>query len=82
MAFEAKPLDGSVDFNNEPENRVTMIIGRNQMVFWKGCNVTVYETDNDGNEQIRYLENAPDGQGLVGNGVKLYITRGKVKEGS
>jgi hypothetical protein len=80
QAFEVKPLDHAVDFDSVPDNRVTMIVGKNQMVFWKGCNVTVYEMDSEGRQQIRYLEGVPDGQGVVGTGVKLYITKGKVKE--
>jgi hypothetical protein len=57
-----------------------MVIGNNQMVYWKGSNVTVYEPDTEGKEQIRCLRGVPDGQGVVESGVKLYITKGKVKE--
>lgn len=64
-----------------PENRVTMITGKGQMVFWKGCNVTVYEKDSEGNEQTRKLVGMPDGQGVVGDDTRLYVTRGKVITG-
>jgi hypothetical protein len=57
-----------------------MIIGRGQMIYWKGCNVSVCEKDMEGNEQWRRLEGMPDGQGIVEPGIKLYITYGKVKE--
>lgn len=58
-----------------------MITGRGQMVYWKGCNVTVYEKDGEGNEQTRKLVGMRDGQGTVPSNVELYITDGKVKEG-
>jgi hypothetical protein len=58
-----------------------MITGKGQMVYWKGCNVTVYEKDSEGNEQTRKLVGMRDGQGIVPSGVELYITDGKVKEG-
>ncbi|GKZ27137.1 hypothetical protein AbraIFM66951_007344, partial [Aspergillus brasiliensis] len=74
------PLDSSVDFSNVPDNRVTMITGKNQMVFWKGCNVTLYEIDNEGREHITPFIDVPDGQMVVKSGEKLYITLGKIKE--
>jgi len=57
-----------------------MITGRGQMVYWKGCNVSVVEKDSEGKEQIRLLIGKPDGQGLLQFGTELYITLGKVKE--
>jgi hypothetical protein len=63
-----------------PNNDVKWIEGRDQCVYWKGCNVTVYEKDNEGNVQTRKLDSMPDGQGKVPSGVELYITQGKVKE--
>lgn len=69
-----------MDFEDVRQNRVTVIIGKNQTAFWKGCNVTVYETGDEGDERVMYLEGVPNGQGVVGNGIKLYITQGKVKE--
>jgi hypothetical protein len=59
---------------------VTVIIGKDQMVYWKGSNVTVITKDNEGQEQYRRLSEMPDGQGRVQEGIKLYITRGQVKE--
>lgn len=50
------------------------------MVYWKGCNVTVYEKNSDGTEQTTKLEDWPEGEGLTLPGIKLYITDGKVKE--
>jgi hypothetical protein len=67
-----------VNFDNAKENRVRMIIGKGQMVFWKGSNVTVYYTDGEGTQCTRKLEGVPNGQGFVEEGVKLYITQGKV----
>ena len=58
-----------------------MVTGRGQMVYWKGCNVTVYEMDSEGKEQTRKLIGMPNGKGQVPPGTKLYITQGKVKEG-
>lgn len=78
QAFEEKPLESSVKFDDVSENRVTMITGKGQMVFWKGSNVTVYELDSEGKERTRKLVGMPDGQGVIPNGTKLYITQGKV----
>lgn len=80
MAFDAQPLDSAIDFDNVDENRVKMIMGRGQMIYWKGCNVTVYENDSDGKEQTRKLIGMPNGQGILESGTKLYVTFGKVKE--
>lgn len=49
-------------------------------MYWQGSNVTVYESDDEGNEQIRKLIGMPSGQGVALHGVKLYVTKGKVKE--
>jgi hypothetical protein len=57
-----------------------MITGRGQMVYWKGCNVTVLEKDSEGKEQYRKLVGMRDGQGRAEFGIKLYVTDGKVKE--
>jgi len=81
MAFEEKPLDPNIDFENVSKNKRAMIIGQYQTVYWKGSNVTVYEKDSEGEEQTRKLTDMPDGQGIVPDGTKLYITQGKVKEG-
>jgi len=50
------------------------------IIAWKGCNVTVYETDNEGKERTRMLVGMPNGQGILPIGTKLYVTDGKVKE--
>ncbi|OAT00074.1 uncharacterized protein BDCG_16455 [Blastomyces dermatitidis ER-3] len=80
MAFVEEALDSTIDFENVEANGVTMIIGRGQMVYWKGCNVTVLEKDSAGEERFRKLVGMPDGQGQVESGTKLYVTDGKVKE--
>jgi hypothetical protein len=49
------------------------------MVYWKGCNVTVYEKDSEGNRQEKVLDML-SGQGVVPSGTQLYCFRGKVKE--
>ena len=58
-----------------------MVEGKGRMVYWKECNVTVYEKDSDGEERIKKLIGMPNGQGQVPVGTKLYVTDGKVKEG-
>ncbi|XMA20335.1 hypothetical protein WAI453_013126 [Rhynchosporium graminicola] len=80
MAFEVMELDSTIDFETVPANVAQMITGWGQMVYWKGCNVTVYEKDNDGKEQTRKLIGMPNGQGQVPSGTELYVTDGKVKE--
>ena len=50
------------------------------MVYWKDCNVTVYENSSDGKERIIPLKDWPEGQGTVPLGTKLYITDGRLKE--
>lgn len=57
-----------------------MVRGRNQTVYWKESNVTVYERDSDGKEQAVELKDWPSGTGIVQPGTKLYITEGRVKE--
>lgn len=57
-----------------------MIVGKGQAVYWQGSNVTVYEFDEEGKEQTRKLVGMPNGQGVAQHGVKLYVTKGKVKE--
>ena len=52
-----------------------MITGKGQMVYWKGCNVTVYETDDKGKEQTRKLVSMPDGEGILPTGAKLVADR-------
>ncbi|KAM7191164.1 hypothetical protein V8F33_009035 [Rhypophila sp. PSN 637] len=78
MPFDAKPLDPTIEFG--AANVVTMITGRGQMVYWKGCNVTVYEKDSNGQQVTRKLIGNRDGQGLVPQGTKLYITEGYMNE--
>jgi len=80
MAFDPEELDPTIDFTAVPENTVKWVEGRGQWVYWKGCNVTVYEKDSEGNEQARKLVGIPDGQGMVPSGTQLYCFRGKVKE--
>jgi hypothetical protein len=57
-----------------------MIISKSQIVYWKGCNVIVYEKDNKENEQTRKLIDIRDGQGIIPLSIELYITDGKVKD--
>lgn len=57
-----------------------MVFGHDQMVYWKGCNVTVYEKDSKGKEYTRKLFDMPDGEGRVPIGTKLYVYKGKLKE--
>lgn len=81
MAFEPNPLSPSITWDNVGDNVSSMIFGRGQTVFWKGSNVTVYEKNSDGTDQITQLKGWPDGQGLISPGTKLYVTNGKVQEG-
>jgi len=80
MAFKEEELDSSIDFNGVETKQVRMIAGRNQMVYWKGCNVTVFERDNGGAENKRPLYGKPDGQGILPIDSRLYVFGGKVKE--
>lgn len=64
-----------------PANRVTLITGRGQNVYWKESNVSVIEKDSDGQEQTRRLVDMPTGEGVVESGTELYVTDGKVTEG-
>lgn len=80
QAFTPATLDASISWDDVKDNRAVMITGSGQMVYWKGCNVTVYEKGSDGKQQTTKLESWPDGQGLASQGIKLYITDGKVKE--
>lgn len=50
------------------------------MVYWTGSNVTVWERDDQGRDTATTLDGLRDGQGVVPEGVSLYITKGKVKE--
>jgi len=81
MSFEEKSLDLTVEFGEGTENKFIMIQGTDKMVYWKGCNVTVYEKDSKGKEHTRKLVGMPDGQGWLPIGTELYITDGKVKQG-
>ena len=81
QAFEAAELDSTIDWKNVTTNVAIMVTGRGQMVYWKGCNVTVYEKDSEGKEKTRKLVGMPNGQGPLPSGTELYITDGKVKEG-
>jgi hypothetical protein len=80
QAFEAATLVSTIDWENVAANVAKMVTGRGQMVYWKGCNVTVYEKDGEGKEQTRKLIGMPNGQGWVPAGTELYVTQGKVKE--
>lgn len=62
-----------------PDNTVKWVEGKDQRVYWKGCNVTVYEKDSEENSEGRKL-NKLTGQGKVPSGTELYCYGGKVKE--
>ena len=80
QAFEAQPLNPATDFTGADETGVRLIAGHGQMIYWKGCNVSVIEKDSEGEEKATPLHGMSDGQGVVGVGIKLYITYGKVKQ--
>jgi hypothetical protein len=80
MAFEEQSLDPQIDFTHVGKNGVTMVIGKGQMVYWKGCNVTVITKDHEGKEEYRRLIGMANGQGTLEVGTNLYITDGQVKE--
>ncbi|KAK4068819.1 hypothetical protein Purlil1_13719 [Purpureocillium lilacinum] len=79
-AFVPKLLSSTVDFDSVAENRVTMITGRGQTVCWKESNVTVLEMDNQGVEHATKLVDMPTGEGILNEGIRLYVTQGKVVE--
>ena len=56
------------------------IVGKDQMVYWKGCNVTANYINSEGKVISEKLKEMSDGQGMVKHGTKLYIVKGKVKE--
>lgn len=80
QTFEAQALDPSMDFANVSKNVVKMIQGKGRMVYWKACNVTVYDKDAEGKSRTRKLHDMPNGQGRVPIGAKLYVTDGQVQE--
>lgn len=80
QTFEPQDLESSIDFDDIPKNMVKMVEGKGKMIYWKGCNVTVYENDSQGKKQIRKLVDWPNGEGQVPFGTKLYITDGKIME--
>jgi len=81
MAFKAEKLVQEIDWDKVDENAHIMLSGKDRMVYWRGCNVTVYEKDSEGKEKTTPLVGQPDGQGLLPVGTELYITDGKWKEG-
>ncbi len=70
----------TIDFTTVPNNTVRWVEGKGQWVYWKECNVTVYEKDSEGNKQAKTLNNHLTGQGMVPSGTQLYCFGGKVKE--
>jgi hypothetical protein len=80
QTFEAQQLDPTIDFADVSKNVVIMIHGKGRMVFWEGCNVTVYDKDAEGKPRTTRLHEMRNGQGQILIGTKLYITDGKVKE--
>jgi len=80
MAFEPEILDGTIDWENVELNKGKMFYGRDQRIYWKGCNVTHYWKDAEGKELTKKLPEWREGQGKLPSDEKLYITQGKVKE--
>jgi len=82
MSFKEQPLDGTIEFGPGTENGYTMILGNGQTVYWKDCNVTVYDRDDEGNRRVRLLtdNDKRSGQGMLDKTDKLYITDGKVRQ--
>jgi hypothetical protein len=80
QAFVAQPLDLTIDFTNADKSRIRLITGKGKMIYWRGCNVSVIETDNEGKESTMPLYGMPNGQGVAAAGTKLYIVNGEVKE--
>jgi hypothetical protein len=80
QAFVAQPLDPTIDFTNADKSRIRLIAGKGKMIYWRGCNVSVIEMDNEGKESTMPLRGMPNGQGVAAPGTKLYIVNGEVKE--
>jgi len=72
-------VDLTVDFTTVPDNTVKWVQGKGQWVYWKGCNVTVFEKDSEGNRREKVLD-ILTGRGMVSPGTQLYCFKGKVKE--
>jgi hypothetical protein len=79
-AFSPERLNSSIPNSSMQENFAIMIASRNQTVYWKGCNVTVYEYNSNGAERTTQLRDWPNGQGTLPFGMKLYITKGRLRE--
>jgi hypothetical protein len=75
-----RDLDQNIDFSGIHKNIVTMITGQGQTVHWKNSNVTVIETDEQGEELYIPLEGNRQGSLKVPLGTALYITRGQYIE--
>lgn len=56
-------------------------MGRDQTVYWKGCNVIIVEKDSEGKNKETPLHQR-NGQGKVPSGIELYLSGsgGRVKE--
>jgi len=80
QAFAAQPLDPATDFADADKRRIRMITGKGTMIYWRGCNVSVIEKDDEGKEHTTPLYSWPNGQGVAAAGTKLYIVNGEVKE--
>lgn len=82
QAFLAAELEATIDWKNValPPAGYIWVKGRGQMVYWKGCSVTVYETDAEGKVTETRLYGKPEGQGQLFEGTKLYCVQGKVVE--
>jgi len=79
MSFKERPLTTNIYWEKVSKNRFVMIkLGMGEALYWKGCNVTVYEKDDKGNEKPRKLVGMSDGEGVAEGDVKLYVTDGKV----
>ncbi|KAF1979387.1 hypothetical protein BU23DRAFT_549390 [Bimuria novae-zelandiae CBS 107.79] len=79
MAFQPSALDSPVDFP-EKANTPLWVYGRDQMVYWEQCYVSVIEKDGDGNKSTTATYEKSDGKAMVPTGTELYFSGGKVKE--
>lgn len=78
-AFQPDDLTSPEVLNDIPDNDVKWVTGRNQMVYWQECNVTIFYKDSKGKKDGGRKCSKRSGQGIVPEGVDLYCFGGKLK---
>ncbi|KAL3587701.1 hypothetical protein FPOAC2_13599 [Fusarium poae] len=82
MLFEPQALDEDKDndeFFSDAKTGVQPVVGSGQMVYWKQCTVTVFETGKEDGQPARRITQG-DGQVFLRKGVSIILEKGKMKE--